>query len=236
LTYTGFKYNGFHSFKDFGLSIEKREIGNPSKIKRLERVPFSNTNYDFSNIYGGQEFEERTLSYEVNVAWKDKSNDFYSYETEFLNWLGSVSEKQVLVDDLVPGFYFLAEVVNQIDTDFLHYGGKSIIEFTAYPFKIGEHFEGNDIWDDFNFLLDYAQDTKFEINGSKAVTLYNLSATTVVPQIVASSPMQIKRGNTTYQIPKGSTQSHDFMLLQNENHLTITGDGTIEFKFRKELI
>lgn len=234
--FSGFEFNGLHSYKDLNLTIEKRKIGNPSKIKRLERVPFSNQIYDFSNLYGGQEFEERVLEYDVNIAWGDKSKDFFSYETEVINWLMAASGKVMLKDDLIPGYYFLAEVVEGSDTDFIFVGGRMSIRFNAYPFKIGELYEGNDIWDTFNFILDYAQDTKFDVNGSKSVTLYNPSATTVIPQIIASSEMTVIRGNTQYIIPQGTTKSHDFMLNQNENKLIIQGNGTIEFKFRKELI
>lgn len=236
MTLTSFTFNGLNSFKDFDLTIDKRRIGNPSKIKRIERVPFSNTVYDFSNLYNGQEFEERIIEYDVNVALGDKSRSFYTYETQVINWLMSKSGKQVLTDSLVPGYYFLAEVVEGTNTDFLFVGGKANITFTAYPFKISELPEGNDIWDTFNFLLDYAQDTKFEVSGSKSVTLYNRSATTIIPQIIASNDMTIKRGNTIYEIPTGTTKSHDFMLNQNKNNLTIEGNGTIEFVFYKELI
>lgn len=236
MMYTSFTFGGLNSYKDFGLTIERRKIGNPSKIKRTERVPFSNQIYDFSNLYNGQEFDERSISYDINIACGDKSSHFYDFETEVVNWLMGKPGKQVLTDDLVPGYYFLAEVVDGIDTDFIFVGGRSRLRFTAYPFKISELEEGNDIWDTFNFLNDYSQMTKFNVNGSKVVTLYNQSATTVTPQIVSSSNMTIKIGNSTYEIPKGITKSHDFMLSQNENKLTIEGTGTIEFKFYKELI
>ena len=68
--YTGIEFNGKHSLGDFGLTVSNREIGYPSKIKRQERVPFSNTVYDFSNLYGGQEYEERSITYTLNLINK----------------------------------------------------------------------------------------------------------------------------------------------------------------------
>lgn len=234
--YTGIEFNGKHSYKDFGLYISERNIGNPSKIKRQERVPFSNTVFDFSGIYGGQEYEERLLIYTFEVAYNEKSVAYYLYETQAINWLMSVDKKIKLTDDLIPGYYFLAELVDGPGSDFKWVGGSLTVQFMAYPFKISNLLEGHDIWDEFNFLLDYAQITDFEIKGSKEVTLYNNGASVVKPTIVASAPMQVVKEGITYNIPAGESQSYDFMLSHLENKLTITGNGTISFRFRKELI
>lgn len=233
--YTGIEFNGAHSYRDMRLTIEDRNIGNPSKIKRKERVPYSNTYYDFSTLYGGQEYTERELTYVFNIMDYERKN-FYIFETEINNWLMQVNQKSVLKDDLIPGYYLLAEVEDETVNQKEFEGGRLTVHFTAYSFKISELYEGNDIWDTFNFLLDYAQDTKFEVNGMKEVTLYNPSATTIIPEIITTNEMIIKRDNTQYVIPQGTTKSHDFILYQDENKLTIEGNGTIEFKFRKELI
>lgn len=239
MSFTGFEFRGKHSYNDFGLTIESRKIGNPSKIKRMERVPFSNEIYDFSNVYGGQEYEEREIEYTINLFNKNSKaldNEFFISETEVLNWLMGSNRKEILKDDLVPGYYFLAEVISGIDTDFLFRFGKLTVTFTAYPFKISELKEGHDLWDPFNFLLDYAQTTEFTVNGTKEVTLYNPGASVIQPKIIASNAMTITKGNTTFNVPSGESKSHDFILHQGENKITIKGNGTIEFLFHKELI
>ena len=48
--------------------------------------------------------------------------------------------------------------------------------FTAYPFKFREYNEGSIPWDDFNFELDYMQETKFDVSGSKFVNIINPSS------------------------------------------------------------
>lgn len=234
--YSGIEINGKHSYRDLGLYISERNIGYPSKIKNQERVPYSNTVYDFSGIYGGQEYEERTLQYTFEIAYREKSNDYYIYETQAVNWLMSIDKKVELKDDLVPGYYFLAEIVDGPGSDFKWVGGSLSVTFTAYPFKIGNLYEGNDIWDEFNFLLDYAQITEFEVNGTKDVTLYNNGASVVKPTILASDDMQIKKDGITYNIPSGESDSYDFVLPHLENRLTIIGSGRIQFLYRKELL
>lgn len=235
----GITFDGKHSFRDFDLTIAPgRNIGNPSKIKRKERVPFSNVEYDFSNIYGGQEYTERPLNYTLNVIDKHNySKDHFSImKIAILNWLMGPSGKGKLTDDAIPGYYFLAEVENGPELEEHEFDGTLAVEFTAYPFKISELEEGHDIWDEFNFLLDYAQITDFEVSGSKDVILYNPGTQPIKPKIQSSSGMEITKDNVIFNIPAGQSESYDFILMPGENKFRIQGNGSISFHFRKELI
>lgn len=231
----GITFNGLHSYDDFGLTVAEKTIGNPSKIKTKERVPHSNQVYDFSGIYGGQEYEERQLTYVFNVKDYDKRMIAIK-KIESLNWIMNVNEKTKLVDDYIEGYYFLAEVEEAPDFEEMRFHGTLTVTFTAYPFKIGELEEGNDIWDTFNFLLDVAQITEFRVRERKNVILYNVGANIVYPIIRATSPMQIIKDGITYNIQAGEIESRVFFLNIGENPMTILGSGTISFHFRKELI
>lgn len=233
----GITFDGKHSYTDLGLTIAYRDIGNPSKVKNKERVPFSNVDYDFSGIYGGQEYTERQITYGFNiVGYRGNKEHFVSMKIAVLNWLMRPNSKIDLFDDTIIGYRFLAEVEDSIELVENEADGMLGVTFTAYPFKIGELEEGNDIWDTFNFLLDYAQSTEHVISGSKEVILYNPGITLVGPVIKSSTQLEIKKGNRTFIIPSGETDSRDFMLASGENKLTITGNGTISFHFYKEVI
>lgn len=240
--FTGIEFNGKHSYRDLGLTISERNIGYPSKIKRQERIPFSNKLYDFSQLYGGQEYDERQLTYTFNLehlrsgVFKEKYTFNNFVETEVVNWLMSTNDKSVLKDDTLPGYYFKAEVVGNPLNTYRIVGGELIVEFTAYPFKISELEEGHDIWDEFNFLLDYAQITDFDIKGSETITLYNPGATIVKPTIKTTAPFTIIKNGRTYNIPAGTSDSYDFMLNKGETRMTVKGTGSISFLFRKEMI
>jgi hypothetical protein len=162
----GLSYLGKHSFNDFGITMAPaREIGIPNKKKTKLVVPFSNVTYDYSEIFGSQTYEERTLKYTFNVAGRAiKSKDEMNWiKTTLVNWLMNSHGKQPLYDDNYPGVHFLAEVEG--DTSFSENWNYGFLEvkFTAYPFMISNHPEGTDIWDDFNFLFDVHQDVKFTI-------------------------------------------------------------------------
>ncbi|MCB5235514.1 phage tail protein [Niallia circulans] len=229
----GITFNGKHSY-NFGLTVASKVIGNPSKIKRKERVPFSNQMYDFSNIYGGQEYEERPLTYVFNLRNYDKV-DLTLIKIDVLNWLMNTNGKVVLKDDYVPDYYFKAEVEDAPDFNELKYGGTLTVNFTAYPFKIAQFKEGHGLIDHL-YIFDYILETSFDVIGSLDVKLYNPGATILYPKIICSSDMQIIKDGITYNVSAGNTTSYDFYLPLGESKLKLVGNGNIEFEMYKELI
>ncbi len=228
----GISRNGIHT-KEYNMWLVDRQAPTPEEKSIIESLPFVQGHYDFSTILGGRVYENRPLSYQFEIINRNYQNR-KSIQTSLENWLMK-GGYEVLYDDHEPGYYWMAKCtrVNTADT----YGGLTInIEFDAYPFKISELEEGNDIWDTFNFELDVAQVTEYTINGSTDVMLYNVGASNLTPTIKASAPMTIIKSGVTYHITAGETKSSEFVLFQGENRLTIQGNGTIEFLFHKELI
>lgn len=162
--FSGFTFDGKHSYRDMGMTIDpERNISIPNKVKYKESLPFSNKVWDFSSIYGGPTYEERTLTYKFNLMGKriESKADMNMIKTVLLKWLLSPNEKKPLYDDHFPNFYFMAEVEgnNNFVEDWKH--GFLNVTFTAQPFMIDRMPEGHDIWDLFNFDLDVSQPTKF---------------------------------------------------------------------------
>lgn len=232
----GITYLGKHSYHDMGITMAPgRDISIPKKKKTLISVPFSNEEYDFSKIYGGQTYEPRQLIYPFNIQAPTKVG-MNNRKTKIINWLLNSHGKQKLYDDAYPGYYFLAELEGDASFSENWRDGTLDVTFKAYPFMISELQEGNDLWDPFNFELDVAQVTEFNINGTEEVVLYNPGTPSVQPKIISSSTFEIVKEGTTFTIPSGESESHDFTLKSGENNLTINGNGTIKFIFYKELI
>lgn len=232
----GIRFKNKHSYKDFNITLAPgKEIGTPNKNKIKVAIPFSNTEYDFSELYGDQTYSPRSLTYSFNIFDTTKTR-MNNKKTEIINWLMNSNGKQKLYDDAYPGYYFLAEVEGNVSFEEDRSTGILTVTFTAYPFMIAERQEGHDIWDEFNFDLDVAQDVEFAINNTLDVVLLNVGTPSVIPEIQASAQMEIVKDGITYIIPSGTTKSSDFILKLGENDLTINGDGTIKFTFYKELI
>lgn len=232
----GFKFLGKHTHKDYGLTLAPGSvIGSPKKKKITVAIPFSNHVYDFSEIYGDQVYEERPLTYKLNVAAKSIVG-MHQKKVVLTNWLMNSHGKQKLYDDRYPGYYFLAEVIDDADINIDSTNGVFSVTFNAYPFMIAELPEGNDIWDSFNFELDISQNLSFIVEGELEVEIINAGTPQVIPTIDASADMSINKGNTTYDVKSGKTKNLDFTLDSGVNTITIIGNGTIKFEFYKELI
>ena len=223
-----------HSFKDFNLTIAEKSIGNPKKNKIKETVPYMNGSYDFSLLYGEQTYEERELSYTFNVIGHSKIS-LNILKIRILEWLNEGSQEP-LYDDAIPGFYFLVECTGiDYDESFYNYA-QLTVSFTAYPFKISTLQDGHDIWNEFNFELDIVQNTKFNVIENESITLYNNSAVGVYPIIICDNNFEIIKNNITYRFVPGEMKSFDFKLDKGENNLLLKGNGTIEFKWFKEVL
>lgn len=233
----GITYNGYHSYKDFQFPLASRDIGIARKQKNLITLPFSNEQLDFSELYGSQAYEPRSLTYEFSIMNRQQLNPQYVHtaKTKLLNWLSTTQGKVRLEDDAIPGYYFLAEFDEGGSFQDDWKAGVLTANFTAYPFMIGTLPEGNDIWDEFNFDLDVAQQVRFDVNGSLLINLLNVGTPDVTPEIITSTAMTLLKGNVTLEVPAGRNRSDDFTLSTGDNQITITGTGTIEFVYYKEM-
>ena len=235
----GIEFLGKHSYQDFGLSLAPgKSIGIPDKEKIMVKVPFSNVEYDFSQLYGSQPYTSRELTYPFNVFVSGNltKKAMNNKKTQVLNWLMNSNGKQRLYDDSFPNYYFLAEIEGGTSFDENYKTGILSVTFKAYPFMIAELAEGNDIWDTFNFELDVTQTVTFDIMTSQEIMLINAGTPDVFPTIDASADMQIQLSGKTYNVTAGITSNADLPLANGENNLTITGNGTIKFTFYKEMI
>lgn len=238
-SFTGIRYLDQHSWEDNDLTISSRDIGHPNKNKIKQELPFSNKIYDFSELYGSQVFEERQLTYTFDIMKPrviDTNWKLNTIKTKVVNWLSRSSGKQPLFDDVYPNYYFLAEVESGADFEENWTYGTLSVTFTAYPFMIKEKPEGNDIWDTFNFELDVAQFTTFDIQGSQSITLINNGSPDVVPKIIANNSFTIIHDGKEFKVRPGTSEDLDFVLSPGANRMTIRGTGRIEFLFHQELI
>lgn len=231
----GIRFNGKHSFEDYGITMTpNRIIGRPSKEKNKRKPPHSNREWDYSRIYGGETYTTRPLVYSFNLISRTKTA--MSYESiEIINWLMNSNGQQKLYDDAIPGYHFLAEVESEADFEENWIDGVLTVEFTAYPFMIKNNPEGSPYWDDYT-VLDRYQETSFEISGNKEISLFNDGAEILIPRVSSSQEMEVFKGNRTYSVPEGESESYDLYLEPGENKLTIKGDGSITFLFHKEVI
>lgn len=230
------KFNNLKSYDDFSLTILNVEISYPTPKLIKASVPFQNGEYDFSELYGGPSYSNRRVSikfeYGEQIGFSRTSLDIYY--TKVIEWLYGACNNKLYIDH-VQG-YFTGRAVNITPIEILSYNGTITVEFDCYPFRTNEKAEGNDIWDIFNFELDYSQDTIFNVNSSLEIDLYNNSSINKTPEIICNSDFDVIKNGITYKFKAGIYKEWRFILNKGNNKILIKGTGRIEFKFYKEVI
>lgn len=234
----GINFNNKHSYDDFGLFLEyfKPQLPQPKKI--LEPIAGMNGDgYDFSTVLTNGEivYTGRNLNCKFNFAEIDKVKLERQY-TRVAEWLLGVG-KAVLKADSLPGYYFMAEAQEVPEWDEVKTIGSLTVVFRADPFKYGEDLAGELLWDNIDFdLPDYIQNTKFDVSGSKTVTLYNPATHPIIPKVVCNSSMACTLNSYIANFNPATTTDWAFKLLPGANSISITGTGNIDFEFRKEVL
>lgn len=230
------KFNNLKSYDDYNLIILNVEISYPTPKLIKGSVPFQNGEYDFTGLYGGTPFNNRriAITFEYRGDTGFSRTNLNVYYTDVVNWLYGANENRLYIDH--EQGYFIGRVINITPIEILNYSGKITVEFDCYPFRTNELAEGSDIWDEFNFELDYSIETKFNVNGTFSIDLYNSSIINKTPEVICSSKFEIIKNGITYNFMPGTYKDYRFVLNKGNNHMTIKGTGNIEFKFYKEVI
>jgi predicted phage tail component-like protein len=228
------EFNGRKSYDDFGLILNYFKPQPPApNIVKIE-VPFMNGSYDFSTIgsFGEMTYQNRKLecSFQFKSVYREEAFVRFS---EILKWLMEPNKQKLIYSNDFT-FYYMAGVEDAPDFDDTFRFGTLKIDFIAYPFKYSIDEFGDDIWDDFCFLTDYTVYTNtFDINGDTPVVIYN-NGRNITPVINCSTVMTVTFNNKTYSLVAGDNNVYGLRLKNGENDLAITGNGTIQVKFRPE--
>ena len=178
----GIQINDFNSV-DEGLLLVERDAPLPEEKAVIEDIPYMQGFLDFSMLLGERVFNNRILSFEF-ISGKLDYRRRKQLENRVKRLIGLNNEAR-LYDTHNPGFYWLGKCISIEATDNAQFNKINFyIEFEVYPFMIRNKNHFDDVWDDFNFEVDVAGYTQFEVDGTRTITLYNAGDTTVRPNII----------------------------------------------------
>jgi hypothetical protein len=215
--YTGFTFNGKHLTTDYDCYVSECDMSPPAKKEVKKTVPYMSGYYDFSALYGGPCFEDRKITYTVDVIGNDAA-DLADKKQELSNWLMPCHRGE-LTDDTLPAYHFLAECISveeKEDGD----GCEMKIEFSAYPFKITNQI----------FTESYLPSAQAN------VVVNNTGTMAVVPVIDCEAAATVIFGGNTYALGAGEQRSHLFTLAPGENTFAITSDGIVTISYQAEVL
>lgn len=172
------EFNG-KTTKEFDMYLIERDAPTPEEMEQHVTAPYRQGYIDFSSRNGERIYNGRTLTYVFQIFG-------VTYEQrkakEFLitNWLMNSPESK-LIDSHDIQYYYRAKCRSvTVEDDERLQTLILTITFIAQPFKISELYDGHDIWDEFDFELDYVQDTTVKLHPYLKMELKRVSPGDVV--------------------------------------------------------
>lgn len=224
--------NLIEELENQGLILNSRNISPAKPIIIKESIPFRSGSFNFSRVTGDYNYEDREIDLEYTVM-----DDKLAYVNNIYNYLQTLLLENPTVKvkfDDIRGFW-TGEVTSFSDFEEMNYLGRFTIKIDATPWRYSDDMFGDDIWDDFNFEFDVTEIKTHEVNGSSTIIITN-NGTSISPSITCSADMTFSINGKTFNLKKGENNIRRLKLRNGQNKVTITGTGTLDFNFRKELL
>ena len=208
----GVKFGDFHSYYEWGLVLQKKEIGAPEpKVNQIE-IEGGDGVLDLTDFFGNVKYKNRSLSFtfaKPGIA-QDEYLALYSLVQEKIH---GQKMKVILDDD--PNYYYYGRVsINKWKSN--KNIGDIVIEVDAEPFKME------------------AQETvvRQTVSSNANIVLSN-SRMPTVPKITTTSEFLISFGGYNDTYSAGTFTIPEMELGEGSNQVYVEGTGTITFTYRK---
>lgn len=214
---TGVLFDDIHSFYDLNLILSGCEISPALPKTNYVDIPGADGSIDLTEVHGEVKFSDRNCKF-----------------TFTMNPMGDLSEtawteKKTEISNILAGRVF--KITLDKDSDYYYFGRCSVDEFRSdkrlrqivvsakvKPYKL-KHIET---------VL------KYQLSKTAQTIVIQNSRKSVIPLIECSdNNTVIVFGTTTFNLNAGIHQTPDIMLVMGDNLLTVTGTGTIIFRFQE---
>lgn len=212
---TGILFDNIHSFYDLNLILSGCDIPPATPKTNYVDIPGADGSVDLTEAHGEVRFKDRTCQFTFTMKPDDP-----------LTW----EEKKSEIENLLNGRK--VTIILDKDSDFYYTGRCTVSDFSSSK-KIRQ-------------IVVSATVSPYKMKLEETVLEYELSETpqticiqnsrkTVSPFVVITGTATLTFGNSTYQLTtvNANYRIPDLWLVMGENYLTISGTGTITFRFRE---
>lgn len=154
--FSGIKYNGKHSYLDFGITLRPLSKFKEPQVKKItESVPFMDGEYIFTYFFGKPAYSQREFTLDFTIYGNDRK-DLYRQKSSIVAWLYSGQGSELIFDDFpelictgvyanVTGFEFVGNERAILTVDFLadpylSNGKQNITLISSCPPYMGDTF------------------------------------------------------------------------------------------------
>lgn len=212
---TGISFDNIHSFHDLNLVLSGCEIPPASPKTNYIDIPGADGSVDLTEAHGEVRFNDRECKFTFTMK-PDDVTDWEEKKTEIGNLLNGKKAKITLDKD--SDFYYSGRcTVNSFLSD--KKIRQIVVTARVSPYKL-KHIET---------VLEYPLSKK-----AQTITIQNLRKT-VAPYIETTNDnTTVIFGNSKFVLEKaGAYPPSDILLVMGDNKLTISGTGTITFRFQE---
>lgn len=207
----GIKFGDYHSYNDFHLLLESKEIGSPEIKTNEVEVEGSSSVIDYTEYFGEVKYGKRQLAFNFNtIVPQSQFMDLFSQIQNAIH-----GQKLKIVLDADSDYYYYGRIEVSAFTNDRNIGIISITcDCEPWKFKAKETV------------------VTTTVSGTQTVNLGN-SRKRVVPIVTSTASMTITYNGTTTSIGTGAYTIPTLELKEGNNAVTISGTGTITFSYRE---
>lgn len=207
----GVKFGVYHSWRDFSLILGEKTIEAATPKKMEVEIPGADGTLDITEYFGDINYNNRKLSFMFSTIVPQ--TEFLKLFSQIQNAIHGKKIRVILDDD--PDFYYIGRVTVSAWKANKNVGEITIdCECEPYKYKMYE-----------TIITE-------EISGTKEIVLNNLRKR-VNPVITTSAEFTLAFNNSSYVLSAGTWIIPELSLTAGKNFITVTGTGTIEFKYQE---
>ncbi|KRN29236.1 hypothetical protein IV38_GL000116 [Lactobacillus selangorensis] len=230
----GFVFGGFDS-RQYGLYLNDRSAPTPDEYEIVETIPYMQGVRDFSTLNGERFFQNREITFSM-LKLAEPYQTRKGLEQDIKRQLMPLGN-QALVDTHEPVHYWVGKCKSVSVTDSSDNNTLTVsVVFDCYPFAFTDHDEGADVWDDVYFNHWIWQKVSYSIatGAAQEVDLQNIGSRPIECTFDVTGSVTIKGDFGSMDLDSGATDKSSIVLKVGLNKISLTGNGTIAFKFRRE--
>lgn len=218
-----------HSYRDYGLILTNKVIGEAEAQLKLVSVPMRDGSLDMTESLSGDiKYKSRTITIEfVYPGTKEDGSAKYS---ELQNALHGQQIELIFDDDIA--FYYEGRLSIK-SWGYIGNAGKIVMEIIADPYKYD--LTASDAeweWDPFDFengIINEGGD--IEIDGETTINIIARRKKQYAIIDSSSADITVEFDSETYPLSEGINRLYDIIFIEGINVLTFRGTGTVSIKY-----
>lgn len=210
----GVTFGVLHSYNDFGLILNSKEIGSPEVKTKIIEIEGADGSLDLTEFFGEAKYE--------NVQHKFQFSTIVP-QAQFLSLFSAVKnalhgKKLRITMDGDPLFYYIGRIHVSSFTNEKSVGIISMeCDCEPYKYKVEKTV------------------VSVEITDTATIILPN-SRKRVVPEVLITTDSSLRieyQGSNIWDLGSGSYTLPELELVEGENTVTVTGTGTVTFTYQE---